>query len=289
MDLPRPSDGPSQVTLTTLLWLCWTKYLVQKPAKPDPGAAQPELQPVSKKNKPTCFRISGIPPLWDSERLKEALRTIDPEFDPMGAELSGPFPDLDSTQTALLHLSECTSYFTFEPKQEKHKIINENGRKIHLVLDKHFYDLTPLNRAEEPIEMELVNPQKGAIQMLTCTYSVIAITGLAGHAFGSWRSRIATERPIDRPMWLCDFLPERFPNARIMTYGYDSSLKEPNIANLTDYRRGFIQCLENYRHNCPVSLCLTATIQHAYRFSVLYRNAPLSLSGTVWGGSWLFR
>ena len=115
-----------------------------------------------------CFRVSGIPPLWDGERLEQALRTIDPEFDLMDAEISGPFPDHDSTQTALLNLSGCTSYFTFDPNQEKHKIIYEGDRKIHLVLDKHFYDLTPLNRAEEPIKMELVNLQKGAFQILTC-------------------------------------------------------------------------------------------------------------------------
>ena len=88
----------------------------------------------------------------------------------MDAEVSGPFPDCyDPTQTALLNLNECTSYFTFEHSQEKHKVINEKGGKVHLVLDKHFYDLTPLNRAEEPIELELVNPQSGVPQMLTCS------------------------------------------------------------------------------------------------------------------------
>ena len=137
-------------------------------AKPEPGAVQLAPQPVSRKNQTMCFRISGIPPHWNSERLEQALRTIDPEFDPICAEVSGPFPDHDSTQTALLNLSGCTSYFAFGPNEEKHKMIYENGRKIHLVLDKHFYDLTPLNRAEEPIKMELVNPQKGGVQMLTC-------------------------------------------------------------------------------------------------------------------------
>ena len=91
----------------------------------------------------------------------------------MGAKVSGLFPDHDSTQTALLNLSGsgCTSYFTFEPNEEKHKMVYENGRKIHQVFDKHFYDLTPLNRAEEPIKMELVNPQKGSFQMLTCEFT----------------------------------------------------------------------------------------------------------------------
>lgn len=55
-------------------------------------------------------------------------------------------------------------------------------------------------------------------------------------------------------MWLRDFLPKHFPNTRIMTYGYDSSLTTPNRSNLTDYRRNFRQCLRNARRDCPVCL-----------------------------------
>ena len=101
------------------------------------------------------------------------MPSIDPEFDPIGAKISGPFPDVcDPTQVALLDLSECTSYFTFEPNQEKHKVVTENGQRVHLVLDNHFCDLTPLNRAKEHIGMELVNLQKGIFQMLTCVSTV---------------------------------------------------------------------------------------------------------------------
>ena len=158
--------------LAALPILLWAKYFLPRPNRPHtaPGTPQPESKPVPEKNKLTCIRISGIPLLWDSERLEKALETIDPNFDPMGAKVSGPFPDSydSSTQTALLNLSECTLYFTFEPNQEKHEVINENGQEVHLVFDKHFYDLTPLNQAEEPIKMEFVNPLKGAFQMLTC-------------------------------------------------------------------------------------------------------------------------
>ena len=48
--------------------------------------------------------------------------------------------------------------------------------------------------------------------------SIIAVTGLAGHAYGSW----ATEQH----MWLRDFLPSEMPNVRVMTYGYNSQLTE---------------------------------------------------------------
>ena len=158
LDPPRRSGEPSLVALSTLPWLFWAKQLVQKSNRPHTALPKPETVP--EKNQPAIFRIFGIPHNWDSKRLGEALQTIDPELDLKRAEVSGLFPaSFDSTQTALLNLSECTSYFTFEKKTE---VIDKNGQKVYLDFDKHFYDLTPLNRPEEPIKMELVIPQKGA-------------------------------------------------------------------------------------------------------------------------------
>ena len=108
-------------------------------------------------------------------------------------------------------------------------------------------------------------------------HSVIAITGLGGHAFGSWRGRFSTERPLDRPMWLRDFLPQRFPNARVMTYGYGISLMESNGANITDYRRGFIQCLLNSRRQYPVSHCLTKLPLNTLTMSLCFIETPRCL------------
>ncbi|KIV92177.1 polyubiquitin [Exophiala mesophila] len=47
---------------------------------------------------------------------------------------------------------------------------------------------------------------------------IIAVHGLNGKARGTWKD-VETGR-----LWLEDFLPEAMPNARIMTFGYDSSL-----------------------------------------------------------------
>ena len=115
------------------------------------------------------------------------------------------------------------------------------------------------------------------------THSVIAITGLGGHAFGSWRSRTSTERPVDRPMWLRDFLPQEFPNARIMTYGYNNGLKELNKLHMTDSRRSFIECLENCRRLCPVSLCLTKLQSNVLTMSVCYIETPHCLHRAQFG------
>ncbi|KAI5838332.1 hypothetical protein DFP73DRAFT_485975, partial [Morchella snyderi] len=74
---------------------------------------------------------------------------------------------------------------------------------------------------------------------------VIAVTGLGGHAFGSWRSRNGGA------MWLRDFLHKEYPQTRIMTYGYDSRLRNPNHLTMKEHRIGLIECISNARRNCP--------------------------------------
>jgi protein SERAC1 len=48
--------------------------------------------------------------------------------------------------------------------------------------------------------------------------SCIAITGLGGHAFGSFKEKGGQH------MWLRDSLPYDLPGVRILVYGYDSHL-----------------------------------------------------------------
>lgn len=78
---------------------------------------------------------------------------------------------------------------------------------------------------------------------------MIAVTGLAGHAFESWTNRDTNQ------MWLKDLLPHDFQNIRILSYGYDSSLdRQGNGGNkLVDYRRAFIEDIQNAR-NTTVSV-----------------------------------
>ncbi|TGZ77197.1 hypothetical protein EX30DRAFT_398707 [Ascodesmis nigricans] len=190
---------------------------------------------------------------WDGEFLRRYLEEIDPELDLFTAELSRPFPDCNDPeeyQVALLNVNQPTTYLGGIQKGEhllesgKHV----NAEKVQIFIDKEFYDLTPFN-TPETIAIEFGAPESTHphLQTLTFLHSVIAITGPAGHAFNSWRSRAKTKKAIDRPMWLRDFLAEKFPNARIMTYGYNSSLRDPDAANLIDYQRTFMQCLENSR------------------------------------------
>jgi hypothetical protein len=73
--------------------------------------------------------------------------------------------------------------------------------------------------------------------------SIVAITGLAGHGFGSWRNRESDS------MWLRDFLPNDVQSVRIMAFGYNSTLAGSAAAEqrILDYVRDLIQQLENAR------------------------------------------
>lgn len=67
---------------------------------------------------------------------------------------------------------------------------------------------------------------------LTCVFSVIAVSGLGGHAFGSFKERQGSF------MWLRDALPLDFPGARILIYGYDTQIiRSSSFQNLTDLGR----------------------------------------------------
>jgi len=65
-------------------------------------------------------------------------------------------------------------------------------------VDKNFIGFTPLCDPED------------------ANVDIIAVTGLGGHAFGSFRS-------MDGMLvWLRDFAPKDIPQARFITYGYDT-------------------------------------------------------------------
>lgn len=80
--------------------------------------------------------------------------------------------------------------------------LSSEGKRYGIQIDSRFNGFTPLNDALYPIKADLV-----------------AVTGLAGHAFGSW----AHDKEHS---WLRDYLPRDVHNLRVMTYGYDSQLAE---------------------------------------------------------------
>ncbi|KAJ4856068.1 ankyrin repeats (3 copies) domain-containing protein [Trichoderma breve] len=87
------------------------------------------------------------------------------------------------------------------------------SRRKSLVFDTHFSGFTPLQHTKND----------------DCYVDVIAISGLGGHAFGSFKERHGSF------MWLRDALPIDVPGARILIYGYDTRLiRSRSFQNLTD-------------------------------------------------------
>lgn len=54
--------------------------------------------------------------------------------------------------------------------------------------------------------------------------SIVCVHGLSGHRERSWTFRKDASTPEDAIFWPGKLLPEYFPNARILTYGYDSNV-----------------------------------------------------------------
>jgi hypothetical protein len=74
-------------------------------------------------------------------------------------------------------------------------------------------------------------------------HSIIAITGLDGHAYGSWRGKDYLGR-----MWLRDFLSKDLPNCRTMIYGYNSKLSSRGVDTIMDYGRDFFEGIKKVRY-----------------------------------------
>ncbi|MCJ1429383.1 hypothetical protein MMC29_007297, partial [Sticta canariensis] len=93
--------------------------------------------------------------------------------------------------------------------------------------DRHFFGFT-----------QLYAPQTG----VPISADIIAITGLDGHAYGSWRGKGNLGR-----MWLRDFLSKDLPRCRTMIYGYNSKLSSHGVDTIMDYGRDLIEEMKKIR------------------------------------------
>jgi hypothetical protein len=94
-------------------------------------------------------------------------------------------------------------------------------------------------------------PFLGASLLLTANIirpSIIAITGLDGHAYGSWRGKGNLGR-----MWLRDFLSKDLPRCRTMIYGYNSKLSSQGVDTIMDYGRELLEELRKIRNTDEAS------------------------------------
>ena len=108
-----------------------------------------------------------------------------------------------------------------------------DAREIGVVFDTHFYGVTTLYYPHDP------------------AVDIVAVTGLAGHAIGSWKS------PGETDVWIRDYLSDDKVNARVLTYGYDTTLvRSRSKCSIHDLAMGLLEALKSSRTNEKVRVRL---------------------------------
>ncbi|KAI9891067.1 MAG: hypothetical protein M1814_003418 [Vezdaea aestivalis] len=166
---------------------------------------------------PRTYRIRGIPSDYSYDQTRELLTSL-PRLANSTIDLYSLAAEAgkeSQTATATFKpvpaelISEDRSEWDFSISPQHQWTRSDDGPRgsapqcVNIVIDKHFQGLTTLKSISNSSSHDL---------------DCIAITGLNGHAFGSFKQRSGNY------MWLRDTLPTDLPGARIMTYGFDSHM-----------------------------------------------------------------
>ncbi|KAL7789036.1 hypothetical protein V8C37DRAFT_387023 [Trichoderma ceciliae] len=177
------------------------------------------------------FRISNIPRAVTKDEFRDILTKLAITTENISDQST--LLEFSYVPSATKNLSEryvvATATFAKAPTlSELEKAIRREigAGASRLKVDLDFLGLTPL-----------VDPLQDAV------VDIIAVTGLAGHAFGSWKSKNNPD------MWLRDFLPESIPNARILTYGYDTKLPgSQSEASILELSKRLLESIKTIRY-----------------------------------------
>ncbi|KAL7271104.1 hypothetical protein RUND412_006160, partial [Rhizina undulata] len=181
---------------------------------------------------PKVFRIKDVPAIFTVEDLKGILRGKLSE-DENQVEVNINF--VPSCYCDQRDIKWALVDFGFQPipaflkdvaddKTESQKVYLQMGDST-LIIDVNFYGFTQL--------YELKGTEIAA--------DIVAVTGLGGHAYGSWRGRQT------KKMWLRDFLAQDLPNCRTMIYGYNSNLNSRGLHTIKDYKVEFLKEIAKIR------------------------------------------
>ncbi|KAK5987003.1 Nephrocystin-3-like protein [Cladobotryum mycophilum] len=187
------------------------------------STAESEDTRIEEPKQGTTFRVCGVPIDWDNKKLQSFLadqRIIDMEIESLALEANA------GSQTATLMFQTMPSQLQHNPNLSISlpKALNAQlAGKQYLTFGKDFLGITTL----------FAPPWR--------TTNIIALSGLGGHAFGSFKERGGSH------MWLRDSLPYDLtsetsskPMARVMIYGHESTVaNSQSMQNLEDLATGF--------------------------------------------------
>jgi hypothetical protein len=68
------------------------------------------------------------------------------------------------------------------------------------------------------------------------------VPGLGSHAIGAFKAKDGNN------VWLRDFLPKDIPTARVLVYGYDTTITEGDVKySITDLAMSFLDSVRAFR------------------------------------------
>ncbi|KAK0639378.1 hypothetical protein B0T16DRAFT_497485 [Cercophora newfieldiana] len=204
------------------------------------------------------YRVSGLPRGAKSDDVCQFIKSIKTA----GLPEPDPSPTVEILPACVQGFRETTSIAIVkfrrdqEPQFLKALARNRLGEitlpykvngvpgSVNITFDRHFHGFTQLypTRPDRPVLAD-----------------IIAITGMDGHAYGSWMSRDA-----EGDMWLRNFLSDDLPSCRTMIYGYESKLLAPNINQLQEYGRLFLAEIEKVRDTVDLQQRPLIFICHSY-------------------------
>ncbi|PMD58736.1 uncharacterized protein K444DRAFT_415699 [Hyaloscypha bicolor E] len=196
------------------------------------------------------FRVTGLPVGKAEEIVTSLTAIINQRLSP--SELLQieytvfPIPSCDNihTSSALVDFKNGIPLFLshlVKQPLEDHPVETDHG---DINFDRHFFGFTQLYYPDLacPIDAD-----------------VIAITGIDGHAYGSWRGKGQLGR-----MWLRDFLSKDLPTCRTMIYGYNSKLSSRGIDKIMTYGMEFIEALKQIRNTPELQRRPIIFIAHSF-------------------------
>lgn len=162
------------------------------------------------------FRLRGIPCEYTGEDVERFVKENVLDGDDIDVSIRSLSRDpFSPSQQATLSFTQIPQALSGKHFREHFiDLFSRNAGLKSLVgrlqFDTHFKDLTPFHSTKDE----------------DCKLDIIAISGLNGHAFGSFK-----QKDHDY-MWIRDALPTDLPRARIFTYGYDT--RSQAVQNVDD-------------------------------------------------------
>ncbi|EAU30101.1 predicted protein [Aspergillus terreus NIH2624] len=192
------------------------------------------------------FRVTGLSREQPDDDLQTALQETlhdnltDDERPQIQAEIAvvPSCYESDTQRVALVQFRGGVPQFLHELKVDPLEDWQVEMGDTDISFDRHFFGFTQLYAPDEnkPVVAD-----------------IIAITGLDGHAYGSWQGRGNLGR-----MWLRDFLSKDLPQCRTMIYGYNSKLSSHGVDTILDYGRELMEEIKKVRNTKE---CLVRAIQ----------------------------